>query len=58
MVLIGECRRCPACHARHAVDIAGVGASSIWHGLVAWFLLAEILIIGGILLILAGRSCL
>lgn len=54
---IGECQRCPACHSQHVVDSAR-GSSSIWHGLVAWFLLAELLVIGGILLAIAVKGCL
>jgi hypothetical protein len=56
MPLIGKCQRCPACNSRHVVDSAR--SSSIWHGLVAWFLLAELLAIGGILLAIVVKGCL
>jgi hypothetical protein len=61
-----EFQRCPTCQAQLAKDVipcchgaaeAKDVSSSIWHGLAAWTLLAEIMIIGGILLILAVRGC-
>jgi hypothetical protein len=64
MTLIGECLRCPSCHAQQEGDNSegdeaarGRGVSSIWRGLLAWCLLVELLIICGILLILAVRGC-
>jgi hypothetical protein len=64
MSLIGECLRCPSCHAQQVGNNAEVdeaarvrSASSIWHVLLAWCLLVELMIICGILMILAVRGC-
>lgn len=61
MPLIGNGVRCPACHAKavSGEDTLNVprGAASIWHGLLMWSLFAELLAVGGILLILAMRAC-
>ena len=49
-----------ACYEHHVADGDGDVKDvplSIWHSLAAWVLLAEIVIIGGILLVLAVRGC-
>lgn len=68
--IIGERLRCPACHEDHAADLlessdAGevtiardsVEKLLIWQVLLAWFVLAQFITIGMILLILSGRGC-
>ncbi len=70
--LIGGCRRCLGCHDRQVagtlrsdedaalpqVEFPLDRTSSIWRVLVAWFFVAEFLVVGAMLLILAGRGCL
>lgn len=47
-----------SCYEHHVADSDGKeDPPSIWHSLAVWVLLAEIVIIGGILLILAVRGC-
>jgi hypothetical protein len=54
----GEAKGAPPYQEGHVSDGETKNVSpSIWHGLAAWTLLAEILIIGGMLLILAVRGC-
>lgn len=66
--IIGECLRCPACHARHAVEVTMnapvVSTTSVspqretfGHVLIAWVVAAEIVAMVVCGLLLAVKEC-
>ena len=58
MPIIGGRSCCPACLERREVprDL-GTRRPSIWHGLVAWFFVVELLVIVILLILIAGKGC-